>query len=106
MTPKTISKLSDLYYDNKYIARKLKKIIRENVEVDKEIRITTSQMVFFSSAQPHFDIKIIYRIGEDDKEDREGKLPGPEVDTGPDNALPLPAANLSRSSSALKAFKV
>jgi len=47
MTPKTISKLSDLYYDNKYIARKLKKIIRENVEVDKEIRITTSQMVFF-----------------------------------------------------------
>jgi hypothetical protein len=58
------------------------------------------------SSQPHFDIKNYYRIGEDDKEDREGKLPGPEVDTGPDNALPLPAANLSRSSSALKAFKV
>ena len=68
-----------------------------------EIRITTSQMF---SPQPHFQHKNYYRIGEDDKEDREGKLPGPEVDTGPDNALPLPAANLSRSSSALKAFKV
>jgi len=50
MTPKTISKLSDLYYDNKYIARKLKKIIRENVEVDHRNKNHDFTNGFFSPA--------------------------------------------------------
>ena len=50
MTPKTISKLSDLYYDNKYIARKLKKIIRENAEVDKNKNHDFTNGFFFCPA--------------------------------------------------------